>query len=438
MRIASDLAWPIMINDGDQDFYMTTLTENQLFRNDGGQFVEVAAEAGVAGDPAWSTSVLFFDADNDGWLDLYVGNYVSWTPETDLFCTHDGTIKGYCTPEIYDGVKGRYYRNNGDGTFTDQTEENGFGDATGIALGLLAFDYNRDGWTDVMIANDTRPDELFVNTGEGVFVEQGAQSGLAYDEKGRARAGMGVDAGVVDTTGQETVFVGNFSREMIGVYRYSGKGYFNDRAAQSRIGRTSLLTLTFGLFLADFDLDTDLDLFAANGHVQPDIETFLDNVKYAEPAHVFLNDGNGYFEDVAPIHQGALGVPLVARGAAFADTDQDGDVDILVAENGRGARLWRNETNSKDYLRVQLEGSRSNRNGLGSRVILYSNQQRQERFVRSGSSYLAASEQIVTFGLGSISSVDSLVVYWPSGNVSVRTAMEAGQTLTLVEGASYE
>ena len=422
-------------NDGDSDFYLTTLTRNMLFRNDGGVFTEIAEQAGVAGEPAWSTSAVFFDADRDGRLDLYAGNYVEWTPETDKFCTHDGTVKGYCTPEIYTGVPGRFYRNLGNGTFEDATEKAGFSDGYGMTLGLLAFDFNRDLWPDLMLANDTQPDQLFVNNGNGTFTERGAQSGVAYDEKGRTRAGMGIDAGVVDSTGEVTVFVGNFSREMIGVYRHNGNGFFMDQAARSRIGRPSLFTLTFGLALVDLDLDGDLDLFAANGHVQPEIEKFADNVQYAEPVHVFMNQGNGIFQDVAMGIGGTLSQPLVARGAAYADYDGDGDLDLLIAENGRGARLWRNEANQPNFIRVRLRGQESNQNGLGTRLIARAGDLRMERYLRSGASYLAASEQIATFGLGQHADLDSLLVFWPSGRVNRLADLEGGQELLLVEQA---
>jgi hypothetical protein len=274
-----------------------------------------------------------------------------------------------------------------------------------------------------------------VNNGDGTFTERGAQSGIAYDEKGRARAGMGIDEGVVDSTGQPTIFVGNFSREMIGVYRHTGNGYFMDQAARSKIGRASLSTLTFGLSLLDLDLDGDLDLFAANGHVQPNIEAIADNVRYAENAHVFINRGEGVFEDIAPSAGGALRESLVARGSAYADFDEDGDLDLLIAENGRGARLWRNETNQNHYVRVRLQGTTSNRNGLGARVEAIAGGIRMERIVRSGASYLAASEQVATFGLGDRGALDSLIVYWPSGRLDRFVDVEAGSNVVLVEGA---
>ncbi|HET6568268.1 MAG TPA: CRTAC1 family protein, partial [Rhodothermales bacterium] len=403
-------------NDGDQDFYLTTLGPNMLFRNDAGIFTEVAEAAGVAGDAVWSSSAIFFDADRDGWLDLYAGNYVRWSLETDIFCTLDGETKDYCTPQSYTGVPGRFYHNNGDGTFSDRTEKAGFLPATGKALGIAAFDFNRDGWPDLMVANDTEPNQLFVNDGDGTFTERGVTSGVAYDESGKTRAGMGIDAGVVDSTGEISIFVGHFTREMIGVWRYRGDGMFVERAAASKIGRPSLATLTFGLFLFDADLDGDLDLFAANGHVNPGIEK-ISRYAYAEPAHLFINQGDGTFGDAAPEIGGVLQEKLVARGAAYADYDRDGDVDILLSENGGGLHLWRSELNSTAYLRVHVEGGESNRSALGTRLVAIAGGQRMERRITSGASYLSASEQVATFGLGTHRQVDSLIAYWPGGRV---------------------
>lgn len=422
-------------NDGDQDFYLTTIYENMLFRNDGGVFTEVGRTSGTAGDSAWSTSALFFDADRDGWLDLYVANYVEWTPETDLVCKVDGINKDYCTPQTYKGVPGRYYHNNGDGTFTDLTQEAGFLPSPGKSLGVAELDFNRDGWIDLMVSNDTEPNHLFVNNGDGTFTDRAVEAGVAYDEAGKTRAGMGIDVGVVDSTGEVTVFIGHFSREVIGVYRYIGNGLFVDRSASSKIGSQTMMTLTFGLFLIDVELDGDLDLFTANGHVQPDIEKIADNIGYAEPVHLFINRGDGTFEDAAPTVGGILQKAIVARGSAYGDYDRDGDVDILISENAGPAYLWRNEVNIPNYLRVHVEGRQSNRDAFGTRLVAYVGDHWMERRVRSGSSYMSSSEQAVTFGLGSRQQVDSLVVYWLSGRVDRFTNLAAGQDLVLVEGS---
>jgi hypothetical protein len=424
-------------NDGDQDFYFTTLHENMLFRNDGGKFTEIGKTAGVTGGKVWSSSAIFFDADRDGWLDLYVGNYVDWSPENDLWCTLDGKTKSYCTPELYKGVPGRFYHNNGNGTFSDQTEAAGFVNSPGKTLGMAELDYNRDGWPDLAVSNDTQRNLLYKNNGNGTFTEIAAMSGVAYDENGRARAGMGIDAGIVDQSGEETIFVGNFSKEMVAVFRYTGnEDLFFDRAAASKIGRPSLLTLTFGLFLFDFDLDGDLDLFAANGHVQEDIEVTQDGITYREPPHLFMNNGDGFFTDEAPNIGGVLTQPIVGRSAACADYDRDGDLDILVTENGGPVHLWRNDLNSSHhFLRVHVQGQKANRDAVGARLVAVADTLRMERRIRTGSSFLASLEKAATFGVGQIAKLDSLIVYWPSGRVDRFAEIKADREVLIVEGA---
>lgn len=422
-------------NDGDQDVYFTTLDENMLFQNEDGTFIEVGAEAGVTGGSTWSTSPIFFDADRDGLVDLYVGSYVEWSPETDLVCTVKGGIRSYCTPEHYRGVPSLFYRNNGDGTFTDRTAAAGFADGPGKMLGVAELDYNDDDWPDLVVASDTQRDLLYENNRDGTFTEKGAISGVAYDENGSARAGMGIDAGVVDSTGEETMFVGNFSKEMIGVYRHLGNGLFIDRAGASKIGLPSLLTLTFGLFLFDVDLDGDLDLFTANGHVQPEIEETQEGITYREPPHLFINDGEGTFEDAGAMAGPPMQQPLVARGAAYGDYDRDGDLDVLVTENGGPVHLWRNDlTGSGHFLRVRVEGRESNRDGLGTKMTAFVGGRSMERRVRTGSSFMSQLEKTVTFGLGDAAAVDSLVIRWPSGHVDRFTELTVDREYTLVEG----
>ncbi|MFQ5571580.1 MAG: CRTAC1 family protein [Rhodothermales bacterium] len=419
-------------NDGDPDIFVSSLFENLLLRNDDGRFVEVGREAWVAGDAVWSSSAIFFDADLDGWLDLYVGNYVAWSEENDVWCTLDGETKSYCTPELYQGEAGRFYHNNGDGTFADRTETLGFGEAPGKTLGVAEWDYNRDGWPDLVVVNDTQRDLLYENQGDGTFVERGILSGIAFDENGRARAGMGVDVGVVDTTGEASVFVGNFAKEMIGVYRHVGQGLFIDRAAISKIGQPSLLTLSFGLFLFDVNLDGNLDLFVANGHISEEVEQVEEGIRYRQPAQLFLNRGDGTFQH-GP-QEGVWSEPMVARGAAYADYDRDGDLDILIMENGGTAHLWRNDLEDGRFLRVRLQGRQSNPDGIGARIVAVVGDQRFERRARTGSSYLSQSEIIATFGLGDAERVDSVVVYWPGGQVDRFSGLAANQQLLIEEG----
>ena len=424
-------------NDGDTDFFLTTLHENLLFRNEGGYFEETGKEAGLADEAHWSTSAAFFDADRDGWVDLFVGNYVFWSPETDIPCLYKGA-KAYCTPQNYEGVASVFYRNEGDGSFADATEEAGFAGAIDPALdktlGVTELDVTGDGYSDVYVANDTERNLLFVNRGDGTFGEAGVRSGVAYDLHGQARAGMGVDAGIVDSAGQTTIFVGNFTQETVSVFRYAPNGYFTDRATISRIGFSTMGTLTFGLFLFDADLDGDLDLFLANGHVQEHIAEVLEGATFAQPAQLFLNRGDGVFDETLSA-AGVLARPLVARGAAYADYDRDGDLDILLLENAGPAHLWRNDLDGAEWLHVRLEGRESNRSALGARVEAVVGGLRMERRIRSGSSFLSQSALPAAFGLGARRQVDSLIVYWPSGLTERFAEVQSGQEVVLVEGS---
>lgn len=421
--------------DGDSDFLLTTLRENLLFENRDGRFVEVGEEAGIADHAAWSSSALFFDTDRDGDLDLLVGNYVRWSPETDVYCSMNGQ-KAYCTPEEYEGVRARFYENDGDGTFTNRTEDAGFTEGPGKNLGVVDLDYDRDGRPDLMIANDVERNLLYRNRGDGTFEEVGLRAGVAFDENGGARAGMGIDAGVVDSTGQSTVFVGNFSNEMIGVFRHGGNGLFDNRAAVSRIGRPSLPILTFGLFLFDVEYDADLDLFVANGHMQPEVANLDNGIDYRQPTQLFVNRENGLFVDVVPELGPPLARPIVGRGAAHADYDGDGDLDVLVTENGGPAHLYRNDSETGSYLRVDLVGTESNRSAIGAEVIARVGDRTLRRRRKGGSSYLSQSEKIVSFGLGDRSGVDSLRVEWPSGRTARYGPIQGGRTIRITEGAA--
>lgn len=424
-------------NDGDDDIFFSTIYRDLLLRNDGRRFTEVGESFGVAGDSTWSTASIFFDADRDGWLDLFVGRYVPWTEETDIWCMVAGKTKSYCTPEVYDGLGPLFYQNDGSGGFVERSEESGLVFPPGKTLGIAEFDYDADGWPDLFVANDTEPDLLFRNQSDGTFIEVGVESGLAYDDRGRARAGMGIDVGPVDSTLLPTMFVGNFSNEMIGVYRYMGNGIFRDRAAVSRVGGQSRRALSFGLFLFDVDLDGDLDLFVANGHIAPEVDDVDDDVTFRQHPHLFLNHGTGMFEDYVEVKGGALAVEMLGRGAAYADYDLDGDLDIFVAENDGRLRVFRNEARIGDegpnYLRVSVEGASSNRSGIGATVLVYVEGRAQMRRVRSGSSYLSQSELPVTFGPGPVSKVDSVVVMWPSGARSVRREVSANQSIHIIE-----
>jgi hypothetical protein len=423
-------------NDGDQDIFLTSLDGNILLRNHDGIFNDVSQLSGLGNRIEWSSSAIFFDADKDGWLDLYVGNYAIWSPASDLWCSLDSKTKVYCHPEMYTGLPSRFYHNNGDGTFSDHTQIAGFLPAPGKSLGVVQLDYNDDGWPDLAVANDGERDLLYQNNGDGTFTEKGTELGMAYGENGEARAGMGIDAGIVDSSGYPSIFVGNFSNEMIGVYRYSGKGWFNDRAALSRIGRTSYLSLTFGLFLFDVDLDTDLDLFVGNGHVYPFRTKNQEGITYRQVSQLFTNDGNGVFANANEMVAGVLDNKMVVRGAAAGDYDRDGDLDILLTENNGPVHLWRNNTEKKKFLRVILEGETSNRDALGAKVVVSVNGYKMERIIRTGSSYLSQSGLTASFGLGNHTTVDSLSIIWPSGEIDTFTNIKNNREIFIKEGSN--
>ena len=417
-------------NDGDDDLFVTGLAENRLFRNNGDRtFTDVTKQAGMNGGADFATSAAWVDYDRDGRIDLVVANYVQWTPQTDLFCTLDGAKKSYCTPESYKGTSPRLWHNEGNGRFTDVTRKAGLHDTVSKGLGVAIFDANADKWPDIAIANDTQPNKLYVNRGNGTFVEQGVNSGIAFNEDGVARAGMGIDAADYDRSGRASVVITNFANEMIGLYHNEGNGLFIDEAPRSPVGRASLLTLGFACFFFDYDLDGWLDLFVANGHIDADVERVQNRVRYRQPPHLFRNAGGGRFQAAAAGPDFA--VPRVARGAAHADVDNDGDLDLLVTTNGGPAVLLRNDGGNRAHaLRIRLRGRRSNRNGLGAVVRVDA----QSQMLRSGSSYLSQSDLPLTFGLGPQKSAAAVIVEWPSGQRDVLKNVAGEREITIEEG----
>ena len=423
-------------NDGNIDIYLTALGANRLFRNlGGGKFADVTARAGV-GDPGFSTSAAWFDYDLDGRLDLFVANYVEWTIGADLFCTLDGRNKSYCTPESYKGQSSTLYRNKGDGAFENVTRKAGLYDPASKALGVALIDHNSDGRMDLFVANDTQPNRLYQNNGNGTFTDVGMTAGVAFNEAGVARAGMGVDAADYDGSGRQGLLIGNFSNEMMALYSNEGTGLFIDDAPTSTVGKASLLTLTFACFFFDVDLDGRLDIFAANGHVSDDISTVQPKVTYAQRPHLFRNLGAKKFEAISARLGPAFQQAVVGRGAAYADVDNDGDLDLLTTSNNGPARLLRNDGgNDNGLLRVVTIGSASNRNGIGAKVRLtLDNGKTLWSMVKTGSSYLSQSELPLTFGLGSAATVKSVEVTWPGGRVEKLAGGAANRVITVQEG----
>jgi hypothetical protein len=426
-------------NDGHDDLFVSALGQSRLFHNNGnGTFTDVTQKTGLSGPREFSTSAAWVDYDKDGRLDLLVGNYVQWSVETDLYCTLDGKSKSYCTPESYKGTAVRLWHNRGNGTFEDMTQKAGLGDATSKTMGVAALDFDSDGWPDLLFSNDTQPNKLYRNNGNGTFTERGVIAGVAFSEDGVARAGMGVDAADYDRSGRPSVMITNFSNQMISLYHNEGKGLFVDEAPQSEIGRASLLTLGFGCFFFDYDLDGWPDIFVANGHIDPEIHRVQTNVKYAMPPHLFHNLGKGKFEEVTKLMGQAFASARVGRGAAYADFNNDGRLDILLSTNGGPAYLLRNDAPGgavvNRSLRVKLAGTKSNRDGIGAVVRVTSAGEMQTQMQRSGSSYLSSSELVLTFGLGQHEKADNLEIRWPSGQVDQLANMAAGQTITVTEG----
>jgi hypothetical protein len=427
-------------NDGYDDLFVTALGQSRLFHNNGnGTFTDVTQKAGLLGPKEFSTSAAWVDYDRDGKLDLVVGNYVQWSLEGDLYCTLDGKSKSYCTPESYKGASVRLWHNRGDGTFEDVTKKAGVWEPTSKTLGIAILDYDNDGWPDLLFSNDTQPNKLYRNNGNGTFTEKAVVAGVAFSEDGVARAGMGVDAADYDRSGMASILITNFPNQMLSLYHNEGKGLFVDEAPRSEVGRNSLLTLGFGCFFFDYDLDGWPDILIANGHIDGDIQRVQPNVKYAMPPHIFRNLGKGNFQEVTKSLGAGFATPRVGRGAAYGDVNNDGRLDLLLSTNGGPVYLFENDfigsaAAANKSLRIKLIGTKSNRDGIGTVVRLTAGGESQSEMLRSGSSYLSASELVLTFGLAMHEQADSIEIRWPSGQVDKLANVAAGQTITVTEG----
>ena len=420
-------------NDGWDDIYVTGLGEARLFHNQhNGTFRDVTKEAGV-NNPGFGTSAAWFDYDRDGKLDLFVCNYVQWSEKGDIYCSLDGRHKSYCTPEAYKGESCRLFHNLGNGRFEDVTKKAGIYDPTGKNLGVAIFDYDMDGWPDIAVSNDTEPNKLYHNNHDGTFTQDAVQAGIAYDANGVARGAMGIDAADFDSSGYPSLAIGNFSNQMLGLYHNEKHDFFIDIAPQSAIGQASRLALTFGLFFFDYDLDGLLDIFVANGHIEPDIARIQEQVTFAERPLVFHNDGRGHFDEAGK--QLGFTRQIVARGAACADIDNDGYPDVLVSTNSGPAYLFKNEGgNTANAIRIKTVGTRSNRNGIGAEVRLHSHGVTHWQTVHSGSSYCSQSELTLTFGLGRETQANLVEVTWPSGQKDAFRNLKVNATYTIQEG----
>jgi hypothetical protein len=423
-------------NDGRDDLYITALEGDRLFHNEGnGRFRDATKDSGIR-NADFGTSAAWLDYDRDGKPDLFVANYVKWSPKGDLWCSLDGATKSYCTPESYKGTSSRLYRNLGGGRFENVSTKAGVADPTGKSLGIAVLDYNADGWPDLFVANDTEPNKLYRNNQNGTFSEEGLTAGVAFGEDGVARGAMGVDAADYDRSGRPHLLVGNFSNQMLGLYHNEGNSLFIDDAPRSTVGKASLLSLAFGVFFFDYDLDGHIDLFAANGHIEEEIERVQPKVRFRQPPHLFRNLGKGRFEEVTKAMGRDFERAVVARGAAYGDYDRDGDLDILLTTNHGPAYLLRNDGgNENNWITIRAVGAKSSRSGLGAVVRVESASGGQWQMVRSGSSYCSQSDLALTFGLGRDPLVNSLEVTWPTGLKERFAKVAPNQFLTITEGS---
>ena len=427
-------------NDGFPDIFISCVGESRLFRNTGkGTFIDVTRSSGLFGRQGLSTSALWFDYDRDGLLDLFVCNYVRWSPEHDVFCSLDGMHKSYCTPEAYRGDTCWLFHNRGNGTFEDVTATCGVFDSSSKSLGVAMLDYDQDGWPDLLVANDTQPNKLYRNLHNGKFRDVGVEAGLAFSTEGKARAGMGVDVGDFDNSGNSGIAITNFDNEMIGLYRATKPGVYDDVAAPAGIGAASRSTLGFGCIFLDVDLDGLLDLVVANGHIDETVRNIRGNVGYAQPPQLFLNQANGKFRDVAAEVGGGFEEPRVGRGLAYGDFDRDGDLDILLTTNNGPAVLFRNDQLAGNHgIRFELQGTQSNRDAIGANVQVFAGDLHQSRMVRGGSSYLSQSELPLTFGLAKRDKADRVIIQWPSGHAEEYKNLQAPKAYKCLEGEGIE
>ena len=425
-------------NDGDDDLYVTALEGDRLYRNDGGfKFANVTRAAGIV-NASFGTSAAFVDYDRDGRLDLFVANYVKWSEAADKRCALDGKNKSYCTPEVYPGVASKLFRNLGSGKFADVSQKAGVASPGAKALGVGLLDFDGDGWVDLFVANDTQPNQLYRNNGNGTFTDAAVSAGVAFSDDGVARGAMGVDAVDYDRSGRPHLLVSNFQNQMLALYHNDGGGLFTDLAPSSPVGRVSMATLGFGTFFFDYDLDGWPDVLATNGHIEESVTTVTPKVTFKQAPLLFRNLGKGRFEHASPTAGKDFAVPQAGRGAAYGDYDRDGDLDVLFVNNHAPARLLRNDGgNRNNFVTVRVSGTKANRSGIGAVVRVESAQGTQWQMVRSGSSYCSQSDLAVTFGLGKDTTATAIEVLWPVGGKDRVTNVPAKSFVRILEGKGW-
>lgn len=441
-------------NDADPDVYITAVGANRLLRNDGGKFIDVTDEAGVPGPAdAWGTSCGWFDYDNDGLLDLFVCNYVVWSREYDLaqnFRLLGGDTRAYGRPQNFEGTFPLLFHNDGNGKFSDVTEAAGLqvrnpdlNRPMAKSLGVTFADFDLDDDLDIVVANDTVQNLLFENEGNGHFSEVGAQSGIAFDVAGNARGAMGIDTATFRGGTSVGIAIGNFANEMTAFYvTRRGEANFTDEAVSNGLGPQTRLELTFGVLLADFDLDGRPDLFATNGHLEEDINRVQPSQHYEQSPQIFWNCGEDQATEFCPLGEQQVGKeffePTVGRGAAYADFNGDGDLDIIMTATGRPARLLRNDLpTDRHWARLNLVGSESNRDAIGAKVTITADGETQSQAVMPTRGYLSQSEKTLTFGFGKGTTaprIEKVEIAWPSGKTTTLESLSLGKTETIEEG----
>ncbi len=438
--------------DGWVDVFLTAVGKNRLLKNTDGKFTDVTDQSGVAGaDDAWSTAAAFFDYDNDGDLDLFVANYVAWSPEIDLAQDFQlvGVGRAYGPPRAFQGAFPYLYRNQGDGTFADVSATSGVqvkNKATGVplakSLGVVPMDVDRDGWLDLIVANDTVQNLLFHNRGDGTFAELGAESGIAFDTAGNARGAMGIDSARYRNDGSLGIVIGNFANEPTALYVSDGKSLnFFDDAVSNGIGPPSRLSLKFGVFFFDYDLDGRLDVLECNGHIEDEINRVQESQHHAQAPQLFWNCGADQKCEFVFLGEEDCGPdfvrPMVGRGATYADIDGDGDLDVLLTEVGGSPRLLRNDQQlGHHWLRVKLHGNDKNRDAIGATVAVTAGGVTQDRQVMPSRSYLSQVELPVTFGLGKMDKIDKVAITWPDGSKQEVADVKVDRLLEITQEAT--
>lgn len=434
--------WGDYDNDGHPDLYVTQYGKNVLYHNNGnGTFTDVTAKAGVDGmdfNTRFHSAATFFDYDRDGKLDLYVGGYANFGPESKRLCNIGYGVLASCRPLVYGGSPDILYHNNGDGTFTNVTKAAHIYQPKGLNLAAGAMDYDNDGWPDLFVANDGIEAYLYHNNHDGTFKEVALNSGIALTSDGSPMAGMCIAFGDYNNDGNLDLLITDFQMATDHLWRNDGTGFFDDVSERSGIARQTRQVLSFGGGFFDSDNDGWQDIFIANGHVYPDVEKTDPQVHYKQIDSLFHNERNGQFLDVTSSAGDGFATPYLGRGVAFFDYDNDGNVDVIVGNNGDPPLLLHNAGKpGNHYLGIQLIGTRSNRDAMGARVLVTVGGRTQVREISGGGSYLSQSDLRANFGLGTAASASAVEVRWPDGVRQRFTDLAADGYYRIVEGNDH-